>query len=83
MSVVQVHPWASIRVALFEGAVFLLDGEHRRVVAPGMTETPEGRRVVHLARPDGVLEQVPIRDLVTGREVRPLPGALAAAPPGT
>ncbi len=80
MSVAQVHPSASTRVALFEGAVFLLDGEHRRVVAPGMTETPEGRRVVHLARPDGALEQVPIRDLVMGREVRPLPGALLAVP---
>jgi len=75
-----VHPWAATQVPLFEGAVFLLDGEQRRVVAPGMTETDDGRRVLHLARPDGALEQVPMRDLVMGRRLRPLPGTPLAGP---
>lgn len=74
MTAPAVHRWAATQVPLFEGAVFLLDGEQRRVVAPGMTEADGGRRVVHLARPDGALEQVPMSDLVMGRQVRPLPG---------
>ena len=77
MTASAVHPWAATRVPLFEGAVFLLDGEHRRVVSPGMTEDDDGRRIVHLARPDGALEQVPMRDLVMGRNLRPVPGAVA------
>jgi len=76
-----VHPWAATRVPLFEGAVFLLDGEQRRVVSPGMTETDDGRRIVHLARPDGALEQVPMRDLVMGRELRPLPASAGRPAP--
>jgi hypothetical protein len=41
----------------------------------------DGRRVVHLARPDGTLEQVPVRDLVMGREVRTLPSDHPAGRP--
>ena len=41
------------QVTLFVGARFLLDGELRRVIEPGLSETDDGRRWVHLARPDG------------------------------
>lgn len=44
MTTATVHPWAATQVPLFEGAVFLLDGEQRRVVAPDVTETDDGRR---------------------------------------
>jgi hypothetical protein len=41
----------------------------------------DGCRVVHLARPDGTLEQFPLRDLVMGREVRTLPSDNPAGRP--
>jgi len=56
-------------VSLFEGKHFLLDGESRVVIAPGIADLDDGERVVHLARPDGTVEVVAVKDLGRRRKV--------------
>lgn len=58
-------------VDLREGVEFLLDGEPRRVVKESV-RTVDGLPVMALARPDGVTELVPLRDLLFRRTVRPV-----------
>ena len=60
-----------LAVDLREGVEFLLDGERRRVQKESV-RTVDGLPVMALARPDGVTELVPLRDLLFLRTVRPL-----------
>lgn len=64
-------------VDLRAGAEFLLDGEPRTVQKEWLRAV-DGVPVMALARPDGVTELVPVRDLLFRRVVRPSEPAAAA-----
>src|SRR4051794_8387714 len=68
-------------IPLREGAEVLLDGQPRRVMHPGITASAEGAWIIHLARPDGAVEGVPLRDLLLRRTVTVVrPDARRATP---